>query len=411
MNFLDINNGVVFDHSISDLQEHTHMPYAGSSLGPSDEIRIPIQHQDKYILPSQSSIHIKGKLLNAAGTGAATNAHLTNNGLAFLFDEIRYELNGVEIARTKNVGITSTMKGYVSYGKKDLALLENAGWNSIDSDSDPPVVNSKEFYAIIPLNSLLGFAEDYKKIIVNSKHELVLLRARSDKMALISTNADSNNSSITIDKIYWKVPYVTVSDNERLQILNLLDKNVSIPMSFRVWELYEYPLLSATTKHTWCVKTSSQLEKPRYIILGFQTNRKLITSNSSLFDHCNITNVKLHLNSVVYPYDNMDINFTKNNYSELFNMFLNFQSSYYNLDKQQTLEPMFSRNTFKSQAPLIVLDCSRQADSIKSGSPVDIRIEIETSENIPANTALYCLILHDRIATYRPFTGEVLIQQ
>lgn len=107
----------------------------------------------------------------------------------------------------------------------------------------------------------------------------------------------------------------------------------------------------------------------------------------------------------------MDINFTKNNYSELFNMFLNFQSSYYNLDKQQTLEPMFSRNTFKSQAPLIVLDCSRQADSIKSGSPVDIRIEIETSENIPANTALYCLILHDRIATYRPFTGEVLIQQ
>jgi len=39
---------------------------------------------------------------------------IRNNCVAFIFDEIRYELNGVEIDRSKNVGITSTFKNYVS---------------------------------------------------------------------------------------------------------------------------------------------------------------------------------------------------------------------------------------------------------------------------------------------------------
>jgi hypothetical protein len=33
---------------------------------------------------------------------------------------------------------------------------------------------------------------------------------------------------------------------------------------------------------------------------------------------------------------------------------------------------------------------------------VDIRIEFETSVNIPDKTTAYCLILHDRIAKYIP---------
>jgi len=35
-----------------------------------------------------------------------------------MFDEIRYELNGMEINRSKNVRITSLMKGYATFYKK-----------------------------------------------------------------------------------------------------------------------------------------------------------------------------------------------------------------------------------------------------------------------------------------------------
>ena len=79
-------------------------------------------------------------------------------------------------------------------------------------------------------------------------------------------------------------------------------------MCFR-WDLYEFPLLQSTTKHSWAVKTS-QLEKPRYIIFALQTGKRNVPSqNDSQFDVCNLTNVKLFLNSDFYPYDDMNLDF------------------------------------------------------------------------------------------------------
>ena len=32
--------------------------------------------------------------------------------------------------------------------------------------------------------------------------------------------------------------------------------------------------------------------------------------------------------------------------------------------------------------------------------PIDVRLEFDVSENFPANTAAYCLIMHNRITEY-----------
>ncbi|CAB0037289.1 unnamed protein product, partial [Trichogramma brassicae] len=40
-------------------------------------------------------------------------------------------------------------------------------------------------------------------------------------------------------------------------------------------KLFEWPTIPAATRqHVWSVKTSNQLEKPRFVIIGFQTDRK-----------------------------------------------------------------------------------------------------------------------------------------
>ena len=39
-------------------------------------------------------------------------------------------------------------------------------------------------------------------------------------------------------------------------------------------ELFEYPVPPHRTKHIWTVKTANQLEKPRFVILAFQSIRK-----------------------------------------------------------------------------------------------------------------------------------------
>jgi len=47
-----------------------------------------------------------------------------------MFDEIRYELDGVEIDRNRNVGITSTLKNYVTISSDKSVIMRNAGWDA-----------------------------------------------------------------------------------------------------------------------------------------------------------------------------------------------------------------------------------------------------------------------------------------
>lgn len=396
---INIQTPVVFDESIVHCEIHAHQPYASSTFNNSDEIRIAVQHQDLSVLPSKSSLHISGRLTKATGNVAAATTTLVNNAICHLFDEVRYELNGIEIDRNKNVGLTSLMKGYVSRNPGQSSLMENTGW--LDIEESKKLTSDGYFDVCIPLSLMFGFAEDYHKIVINAKHELILSRSKSDVNAVIQTAVEE--FKITIHKVEWLLPYVTISDQRKIKLLNFIAKDVPIPISFRTWELYEYPLLPTTTKHVWTVKTSSQLEKPRYVILGFQTGRKnKPDKNASHFDHCKISDVKLYLNSQSYPYGSLNLNIDQNQYALLYEMYANFQSTYYSKET----EPLLNKSEFLQYAPLIVIDCSKQNDSLKTG-PVDVRVEFEAKNNFPAETSAYCLILHDRIVEYNPISGGV----
>ena len=117
----------MFDDRIVKLETHTYNPYVNTTFGYSDEIRIPIQQQDLYTLTCESFLYVEVKLKINKQNDALT-VMLGNNCVAFLFDEIRYELNGVEIVRNRNVGITCTLKNYVSLTTDEDKNMENAGW-------------------------------------------------------------------------------------------------------------------------------------------------------------------------------------------------------------------------------------------------------------------------------------------
>ena len=152
------------------------------------------------------------------------------------------------------------------------------------------------------------------------------------------------------------------------------------------------------------VKTSSQLEKPRFIILGFQTarnNRR--AANDSHFDHCNIRNVKLFLNAQSFPYGNLNLDITTNKFAVLYDMFKDFQSSYY---EKESAETAISRTNFRDNVPLMIIDCSKQSEFSKY-APVNVRLEFEANGNFPASTSAFYLILHDRVIQYKPRSGEI----
>ncbi|KYN01411.1 hypothetical protein ALC62_07805, partial [Cyphomyrmex costatus] len=286
---LNIVGEPIFDDRIVKFEFHTYNPYANTTFGHSDEIRIPIQQQDLYTLPCESFLYIEGRL-TVKKKDDETPTTLGNNCIAFMFDEIRYEFDSVEIDRNRNVGITSTLKNYVSltYDKSLIAL--NAGWNS---RSD---ITEGYFNFCVPLNMLLGFCEDYKRVIVNARHELILIRARNDNNCILGNSA--TEPEVELIKVQWRIPHVMLNEITKLSMLRALESGRYLSMSFRSWDLYEYPLLQSTTKHTWAVKTATQLEKPRYVIFVLQTGRKNIMSqDASVFDDCKLSNVKLYLNT------------------------------------------------------------------------------------------------------------------
>ncbi|KAE9521265.1 hypothetical protein AGLY_018328 [Aphis glycines] len=167
---------------------------------------------------------------------------LSNNGYSYLFEQIRLEMYGIEIDSTRVLGITSSLKGYLSGTPDNYNCYENSGWNFKNATQS---ANDKgEFSACIPLKYWLGFFEDYRKILVNSRLELILTRSHSDLNALrLKSGINTTTAKVSLNKIVWKVPHITVDDGERLKLLKLVEKEKSLFILFRSFETFEYPEL------------------------------------------------------------------------------------------------------------------------------------------------------------------------
>lgn len=405
-NILSIGTLAVHDDTIIRKEFYPYAPYT-TTFNESDEIRIAIQSQDSYLLPCESYIWMQ----IAATTEGETVANdpeikFVHNFASFLFSDARYELNGIEIDRVRDVGRSSTMKLAIASRTSNLN-----GYYSVckSMENTSPRNNVVKVYDIvIPLNVWFGFCDDYRKIVLNCKHELILNRARSS-LNCTRGGADRANSakvSIALRKIQWKMPHITLSDSVKLGMLNYLSKNRKIGIQHRSMDLVEYPRLPETTSHMWSVKTVSHANRPRYVVVGLQTNRNdQKTPDATHFDTCNISEVRLHMNSQTYPYNMNEVNVGSAQYAELYHAYVSIQSSYYN-NTETTNFFNISFANFQDRT-LFAFDTSRADESLIDSS-VDIRVEIKTRFNIAPNTAAYCLIIYDNEFRYSPFDGLVV---
>lgn len=400
---LDIDASYVTDTKITKIEYHSYIPYTNSFRN-NDEIRILVQQSDTYPYLHDSCLYIEGKIAEP------DKVSLYNNGVSQLFEQVRLEINGVEVDRTRALGVTSSIKNYLSCTPDEYYCYENAGWTFRDDTSIHDSTTGK-FSVCIPLKYWMGFFEDFKKILVNSRLELILTRKNVDpfNIALVSSVGTVTTSKvpatlgtgivpIEIKKIVWKIPHVSVDDRERLKLMKNIEKEKSLFIPFRSYETYEYPELGDSKKVVWNLKTASKLEKPRYVILALRKNN----GDGSKFQHCELTNVKVYLNSVMYPYNDLNIDFNTKNYSTLYDMYTSFQESYYG---KETRSPILSLKQFMERGPIVVIDTSKQNDSATVSS-VDVSLEIEASKNLKEVSA-YCVLIHDRIVEYIPLTREV----
>ena len=396
---LQVQDAPVWDSSVERVEFHTINPSNPSALQNNDIIHFAMNQSDTLVLLESSYFLVSGRLAKKDADGAlsaSTKTKFVKGGILFLFSRAEIKIDNARIQEITEPGYVCLPRIKATYNDWAVRHLQLMGM-----DDDFGMEGDGTFHSVvIPFRVLFTLGEDFKKVLVNSKLEVLLTRARSDDNAIIQSSEETY--SLNISKVQFRLPFVQVDDVARLNFLKIIEKDEALPLVFRSWDLYQYPELPKSTSHTWTIKTSTQLEKPRYVIVFFQTDRshnKL--KDASLYDHCNLRDVKLKLNNESYPYENLNQDFSKNDYSLFYHAYCEFSRVY-----SGDLSPFLNLKTYKSHSPLFIIDCSRQKEKLPFG-PVDVRLEFESTDPFPAKTTANCIIIHDTAFEYSPLRGLV----
>ena len=427
---LQITEDIPVDDSIYEYEYKEYNPIAGN-VGDLNRgsIVIVIEAQDIYTHPAESFLIVDGRLTlkddrvvnPVVGDPKALKdddvVTLINNGIMYLFSDVRYHLASHEIEVLQNPGHATTMLGMLKYPDDfnksqglnqlwapdgGLGTLEkgrnNDNYNKGFDIRHKYIIKSPnkkgEFSFKIPLKHFLGFCEDYKKIIYGMQQRLTLTRTGNDN-AIFRAN-DLADCIIDIKRIRWFMPHVIPSDAYRLQLDKIIERKEKIPVGYRMLQCDNAPVPANNTTFTWRLGVKSSPDIPRFIIVGFQSGRNNTQEgNPAVFDNRNIRNIYVTLNAKRYPDTDYEINFRNNNYSRIYGDAVTFRKKFYNMDEllsNSGIDPIDYRNIY----PLFVFDVTKQSEKLKT-SVSDIHIKASFITGVEDNTIAYAVIISDRL--------------
>ena len=258
----------------------------------------------------------------------------------YLFSDIRYHLASHEIEVLQNPGHATTMLGLLKYpddfsksfginqlwfkdenGGQANITAGNANYNNGFAERHKYIIMSPDvkgtFSFKIPLKHFLGFCEDYNTVLYGMQQKLTLTRATDDN-AIFRNNA-AVHGEVHLTGIRWFMPHVFPSDAYRLQLNKVIEKKEKIPVGYRMLQCDNSQVPATSTNFTWRLGVKSSPDIPRFIIVGFQTDKNNHQeTNPAIFDHCNIRNIYVTLNAKRYPDTDYENNFANNKFSRIY---------------------------------------------------------------------------------------------
>ena len=410
-----------FDDSIQSYKRFAYLPLSGTNLNNANPIVIRVENSDNYFRPSDSEIEFQGSVLKSDGAvikKAEAKLSLINNGLMFLFDNIKYELSSTEIESVYQPGQATTMFGLLTknqsynngpglnscwipdddtgeakaansgYEDRRKQLFEN---NVMAGGAEDP--NSGSFRFSVRLEDIFGFATDYNRVMYGFVHTLTLIRNLNHVDALFG-EANVDKGKVEFTKISWILPHVEPSQVAGFELAKLINEQRTLSIDFRARQCLT-TIVPNGDYFAWRLGIRTSPEKPRFIVLGFQKDRESsVEKNLGLFDHCDLKNTYVLLNNQRYPAVDYNSNFSKNQYNGLYREFYQFMQKFYGISDSVTSTSV-DPTAYKHLFPLIVYDVSRQSERIQQ-AVIDITIQCYFEKNVPAKTKAYCLMISDR---------------
>ena len=424
---LQITEDIPVDDSIYEYEYKEYNPIVGTDLN-RGSIVLTIESQDIYTHPAESFLVIEGQLVapvapplaGVAPYGNDDVVTLINNGIMYLFSDVRYHLASHEIEVLQNPG-HATMLGLLKYpddftksqGLNQLWLPDtNIANNNEANKDDNKGFKERHNYIIqtanpngtfsfkIPLKHFLGFCEDYKKILYGMQQRLTLTRTNDDNAIFRRGVADAG--VVKLEKIRWFMPHVIPSDAYRLQLDKIIEKKEKIPVGYRMLQCDTSQVPTNQKTFTWRLGVKSSPDIPRFIIVGFQSGKNNNQEqNPAIFDHLYVRNIYVTLNAKRYPDTDYDNDFNKNHYSRIYGDASSFRKKFYNMDELIS-NPGINPIDYKSLFPLYVFDVSKQSEKLKTSvSDIHIKAFFDNDpaggNNPPDNTLAYAVIISDRL--------------
>ena len=199
------------------------------------------------------------------------------------------------------------------------------------------------------MRHISGFVDDYPKVTYGMRDTLQLIR-KDDNDTLFRTAA-AGAANVVLSQLAWSVPILQPNDVRKINLYKSIAANNVIPVSFRMRQCETFSLPQARST-VWRLGVSSAPEKPRWVLVGLQTDKRgNLENNAAMFDHCNLTNMQMWLNHYRYPSVDMATDFTKEQYAGVYKSYYDFASSYYGIDNLLAGSAV-SHSAFKSLYPI-----------------------------------------------------------
>ena len=120
------------------------------------------------------------------------------------------------------------------------------------------------------MKHIFGFCEDYDKVMYGFKHYIILTR-NSDNDAIFKDDIASDGK-ITLSKVSWFMPNVIPADEDKMELYKIIERKEKIPVGYRMIQSTSASI-PPTKSFSWRLSVKSSPEVPRFIMVGFQTDK------------------------------------------------------------------------------------------------------------------------------------------
>lgn len=214
-----------FARGVIKSEYRTVMPVSDLNFNtPNNYTTFTLDHGDSFY-NSRMMFRVLGEYVKSDGTDYAekTNVKLINNFAAFLWSRIELKKHNTLIESVELPGVTSTIKGILTYNESKKRTLSNNGFQSTYNGGG-------KFECVGTLGHLgFGFFDHMKHPMFKGGFEITFTRANDNDAIFHWKGTDSgatepSNGKITIKTFHLLVPLVEYSSTSKIQLIDGLEK-------------------------------------------------------------------------------------------------------------------------------------------------------------------------------------------